>query len=183
MPIDEAGRRLIAQRNGQSLGAGIVLPTTIRNEMDAVNQLIDGLGVAVNERRGKIAASTVKHFEQFWNEWKVFYARNAASWSGSVYDQAVDFRRRAVEWRDRLAKAGADVTPERLAPAEDTTKSVLMKIGIGVVVLTGLFIAGKLVHTILLGRSGLGTLGDAESAAVALMDAQRRRRRASRHRS
>lgn len=177
--IDEAGRRLIAERNG--LGA-FVLPPEIRNEMNAVNQLVDGLGVSVNERRGKLPASTVKHFEQFWNEWKVFYARNASSWSGGVYDQAVEFRRRAVEWRDRLAKAGADVTPEQLAPAKDLMKDVLIKVGIGVVVLTGLFIAGKLVHTIVLGGV-TGSLGEAEAAAVALMDAQRRRRRASHRRS
>jgi hypothetical protein len=52
----------------------------------------------------------------------------------------------------------------------------LKAIGIGVAVLVGLFIAGKLVHTIMLGGAGRAAEGDAlleaEEAAIALMGAR-----------
>ena len=62
--------------------------------------------------------------------------------------------------------------------------AALKWVGIGVVVLVGLFVAGKLVHTIVLGSAGLGGAGqrggddallEAEEAAIALMGARLRK--------
>ena len=48
--IDDAGRQIIAARNG--LGALINTPGQILNELEAVNRLVDGIGV---ERRVRVA--------------------------------------------------------------------------------------------------------------------------------
>jgi hypothetical protein len=61
--------------------------------------------------------------------------------------------------------------------AHDPLKA-LKWVGIGVAVLIGLGLVGKLVHTIMLGEGG-GSLGDAEAAAVAIMDARLKRGRRS----
>lgn len=92
----------------------------------------------------------------------------------------------AAEDLDRgLIGALSDLLSEKILPPwarpNPKTLDLALKIGIGVAVLVGLFIAGKLVYKITLGGPGGGTLGDAEKAAVALMDAQRRRRRVTRH--
>jgi hypothetical protein len=198
--IDEAGRKLILQRNGQ-LGALVNTPGQILNEMDAVDRLVDGLGVAVNSARKKLGKSLVSQVEAFWNEWKAFYGRNkglgARLWGG-VYEQTIAYRDRAMQWQARLQKAGADVTPDQIAPPPDPNHQVLVYIGIGVVALIGLSIAAKLIHTIVLGNSELGqtgrsrrgrarerrwTLAEAEDAAISLMDAKRRRRKRSRRAS
>jgi hypothetical protein len=179
--LDPEGLRIIAERNGVQFGALVNTPGQILNEMDSVDRLVDGLGVAVNQQRAKLGKTVVKQFEAFWNEWKAFYVRNkglgARLWGGT-WEQTIGYRDRATQWQERLGKAGAEVTPDRITPPDDgSTTKILKYIGIGTAVLVGLFIAGKLVHTIVLGRSGIGTLGAAEAAAVALMDAQRRRRR------
>ncbi len=165
MPLDPAGLRLIAERNGVQLGALINTPGQILNDMDSVDRLVDGLGVAVNQQRAKLGKTVVKQFEAFWNEWKAFYARNkglgARLWGGT-WEQTMAYRDRATQWQERLGKAGAEVTPDNLAPQPDATKSLFMKIGIGVAVLAGLFIAGKLVHTIMFG--GAAASGTPSSA-------------------
>lgn len=183
MPLDPAGLRLIAERNGVQLGALINTPGQILNEMDSVDRLVDALGVAVNQQRAKLGKTAAKQFEAFWNEWKAFYARNkglgARLWGGT-WEQTIAYRDRATQWQERLGKAGAEVTPDRIAPPDDgATMKIVKYLGIGAAVLIGLFTAGKLIHTIVLGRASLGTLGAAENAAIALMDAQRRRRRAA----
>jgi hypothetical protein len=73
----------------------------------------------------------------------------------------------------------ADLLSEHLLPswAQPSTgkgRDLALKIGIGVAVLIGLFVAGKLVHTIILGQSS--ALGEAEMMAMAIADAQRRKR-------
>lgn len=60
------------------------------------------------------------------------------------------------------------VTPE--------AKRWAVRIGVGVAVVIGLVVVGKLIHSISLGRSS--ALGEAEAIAVAIADAQRRKRHA-----
>jgi len=187
--IDEAGRQIILERNGQApyqqLGALINTPWAIRNEMETVNRLVDSLGVTVNASP-KLSKSLVRQFSDFWNEWKAFYANNqsltARFFEGS-YDQTLAYRDRAMQWQARLKKAGADVTPDQIVPPSSGSKT-LTYIGIGAVVLVGLFIAGKLVHTIMLGDGELQgakksrsdrswTLRAAERAAIAIMARRR----------
>ena len=76
--------------------------------------------------------------------------------------------------------------PPWLRPKDPKTRDLILKIGLGILGLTALYIAGKLVTKIVLRGAGAvhrGALGAAETAAVALMDAQRRRRRAARRSS
>lgn len=56
------------------------------------------------------------------------------------------------------------------------TKRLAVKIGIGLAVVVGLIVVGKLVHSIMLGEGS--ALGRAEAMAMAIADAQRRKRHA-----
>ncbi len=82
-----------------------------------------------------------------------------------------------------LADALSGLLPTWLQPKDPQKRNWILYATVGTAALVGLFIAGKLIHTILLGRAQIGTLGAAEVAAVALMDARRRHRRAAHHRS
>jgi hypothetical protein len=74
----------------------------------------------------------------------------------------------------------SDLLAEHLLPSwaqpNPKARDLALKIGIGVAVLVGLIVAGKLVHTIVLGRST--ALGEAEAAVMALANAQRRKHHA-----
>lgn len=198
MPLDPAGLRLVAERNGFGANRGdfFFSPDEVANEQQQVNTLVDSLGVDVNANAARLPRAIVSGFGQFWGEWKAFYkARSGffARHERSTYEKTLEYRAQAVAWQQRIAaagkKAGVELTSLPLQKGsqdsgdQDQTTKILKYVGIGTAVLVGLFIAGKLIHTIVLGRAGVGSLGAAEAAAVALMDAQRRRRRAGRQRS
>lgn len=190
MFLDDAGRQLMAERNG--LGSVINTPGQMLNAMNVVDRLVDSLGVAVNAQMGHLPKKLVSDFAAFWNEWKAFYAANKSwtsrLWEGT-YEQTLAYQARAVEWQKRLTKGGADVTPD--VPTSDKptaptdTGTVLKYVGAGVAALVFLFVAGKLVHTILLGGSSSrevegDALLEAEEAAAAIMGARLRKPRRKR---
>lgn len=222
MSLDEEGRRIIAQRNGQQLGASkkqlsaedAALLTRMRTNRQA--RAVLGL-IAQYLRRGYEIAQTVPSFISPIDGTKMA-AESMRSlldsnnrWAQKVYaaipddDAPVsDLNRKKVtlaltqtrsslalvsssadDLNRGLAGALADLLTDKLPPwlrPSAPTRDLALKIGLGVALLAGLFLAGKLVYRIMLGGT-TGTLGEAENAAVALMDAQRRRRRAGRLRS
>lgn len=100
---------------------------------------------------------------------------NALSTTRLVSTDSADLNRGLVGALVDLFKQGLQHLVDNAA--HDPLKA-LKWVGIGIAVLVGLGLVGKLVHTIMLGEGG-GSLGDAEEAAVAIMDARLRKRRRS----
>lgn len=205
--IDNAGRQLILQRNGLGADRGDVFfsPDEVANEQLQVNTLVDSLGVDVNAHASRLPRAVVTGFGQFWTEWKAFYkARSGffARHERSTYEKTLEYRAQATTWQQKIAAAGKKVgvaltalplqkgAQDGDADQSQTTK-ILKYVGVGTLLLVGLLIAGKLVHTIMLGEGALGqsgrgrtrrrerrwTLAEAESAALALFEKRRARRR------
>jgi hypothetical protein len=220
MSLDEAGRRLIAQRNGVQLGASMKLSaedTALLSHVQTNRQARAVLGIIAQYlQRAYALTETMPHITQpgtgaLAKGWKQTldnsnrYAQKTyaaipdddsplsdlnrrrlqeslreARWSLSeIGEQAADIDRGLT---GTIADMLTSLLPSWLRPKDPKARNWILYASIGVAVLTGLFVAGKLIHTIVFGGTpGAGTLGEAEAAAVALMDAQRRRRRASRH--
>jgi hypothetical protein len=220
--LDEAGRRLIAERNGIQLGATKLSAedTALLAHMQTNRQARAVLGIVAKQLQSAyvLAAKTaISHPAQYALPGASVAAAtksrldNTARYAMKTYATIPDddaplspLNRRRVEESLREARAAfADIgddaadadrgltglladlltglLPSWLRPTDPKKRTWILYAGVGAAVLVGLFIAGKLIHTIVLGRSQIGTLGAAEAAAVALMDAQRRRRRAARH--
>lgn len=98
-----------------------------------------------------------------------------------VSTEAADLNRGLVGSLIDLFKEGVQ---KLVNDAAHNPLAALKWVGVGVAVLVGLFIAGKLVHTIVLGGSGREAGGDAlleaEEAAIALMGAKLRKPRRAR---
>lgn len=230
MSLDEAGRRLIAQRNGVQLGraqlstedqqllahmqtnrqARAVLLVTMQQlkrgygiaaDMVISNPLpgTPALARAMQSRLDNTARYAAKAYASIPDDTAPISALNRRrveevlrETRKSLVDISVD----AEEMKHPIVGALKDVwdaliaeiqrilmgaLPSWFRPDDPRKQKWITYAVVGTVALVGLFIAGKLIHTIVLGRSGLGTLGAAEAAAVALMDAQRRHRRAAHH--
>lgn len=160
----------------KQLGAGfIITPGQLSSDLDVVNRLVDGIGVDVNEQKAKLPKAVVKGWEQFWNEWKGFYARNQGLgprlWGG-LSDQIQQYKVRTDAWQQKLTKAGLKVTPDRLPT---TSKPVLLYVGIAVAGIVGLFIVGKLLHKVMLSGGSFNQQDLLQAEREAVRAAERRR--------
>jgi hypothetical protein len=156
----------------RQFGAIINTPGQILNAMNVVDRLVDSLGISVNAQRAQLPKNIVTQFEAFWNEWKAFYSANkglgSRLWEGT-YEQTVAYQGRAADWQKRLAKAGADVTPDSPSsdkPLPSDPMKILTYVGIGTVAIITLFTIGKLVHTVVLGEAMDEELLKAEKEAL-----------------
>jgi hypothetical protein len=100
------------------VGALVVTPSAIKDEMDTVDAFVRQLDV-------DIQASNVRQpfkdaFNAFRDEWRRFNAEHETWWGrlwGAVYEKATDYRRRAEEWRKAfLAEGGYTAVPSVAPP-------------------------------------------------------------------
>lgn len=172
--VDDEARRIIAQRNGLR-DAVVYTPSQAKAEADTVNAIITQMyqdAVA----SPKIPQSYRNSFYAFCNEWVAFY-QNHTSWLDRLWfanvDKISDYRKRAVTWRQLLSKHGfKPTTPEDTVPTSGIPWKWILLGGLGLV---SVVVVVRLVRTTMLGRIALG---EAEEAAMAIADAERRKRSA-----
>jgi hypothetical protein len=204
--IDKAGRQLIALRNGLSAAPPADLSVLNRMQTNRQARAVLGVDAAYLKRGYEAAANvnaigsgigtdamrslldqTNRRAQQVYktlpdddaalsdlNHKKVVQVTQQTYENVSMVSSAADDLNRGL--LGSLADVLSDQLPPWLRPSSGKGRDLALKIGIGVAVLVGLFVAGKLVHTIILGRST--ALGAAEDAVMALANAQRRKRHA-----
>lgn len=153
--------------------------TLAAQQTDAVVTALDS-GVAASKR---VVKSVRDEWATFAAQWKQFFDSNLGPnasttlhWlTSNLQGQLVNFQQQVATWASKLAKYGVRTTGATPAEAPGGSRSVFVWIGIGVVALAGLFILGKLVHTVVLG--GSNALTAAEDEAMRISD----RARAKRH--
>jgi hypothetical protein len=182
--IDQAGRALIAQRNGLAAAPAATLyqpgwvntPTDIRAGAEQTNAYIEALNAGIS-RSG--APKTFRDgWNQFYGGWKAWYAdasqHTLRKWlTSDVQSQLVSYQQQAGEWAQQAAKYRVKAPGPGPEAATGGAQKVMMWIGIGVVGLVVLGVVAKLVHTVMLGNVALG---EAEAAALAIADAKRRKK-------
>ncbi len=179
--IDEAGRRLIAQRNGNQLSASLVYsPAAIKAEAETTNAIITQLATDVNASP-RIPKANRDAFGTFVAEWVNFYKSSLSLvdrlWF-STMEKVHEFRKRAAEWRTLLTKKGLKAsTPadKPVAPGigPEAGKIPWMWILGGASVLVGLFFVVRIVRGSMLGQAALAEAED--DAVAAAREAERRK--------
>lgn len=173
--IDQEGRRLILQRNGQ-MGASLVYsPGVIKAEAETTNAVITQMSQDVNASP-KVPTATRNAFGVFVAEWSSYY--QSISFVDrllfSTMEKIQEFRKRAGDWRKLLQKAGAKFS----SPADKTTaagvslpqipwKWILGGVGAAV----GLFFIVRIMKSSL---SGAAQLAEAEEDAVRIAEMKRK---------
>jgi len=173
---------------GADRGNFFFSPDEVKNEQEQVNNLVDSLGVDVNANSGKLPKRVVAGFSQFWNEWKAFYKANngfLARHERGTYEKTLEYRAQAANWQKQIIKGGVQTTAlpplHTSQPGEDNqgkddkVTKILKYVGIGTLVLFGLGLAAKLVHTVMLGRA---QLAEAEEEAIQIADSSKRKKAA-----
>lgn len=184
MFLDDAGRRLIAERNGLRAAPAATLyqpgwvntPGDIRTAAQQTDAFVEHLNTGIASSRAPKAFRDA--WNQFYGGWKAWYADAAnhtlRKWlTSDIQSQLVSYQQQAGSWAEQAKKyhvATAGPGPE--APTGGAQK-VMMWIGISVVGLVVLGVVAKLVHTIMLGNAALA---EAETTALALAEAKRRKR-------
>lgn len=143
---------------------------------------------AVDANRKSAHATVPKsvrdEFVPFAQGWSQFFETNLSSmprvlknWAlSNLQGKLVAYQQQIAAWGARLKKylGSAAASAAGLKPGGGSAKNVLMWVGIGAVTLIGLFVIGKLVHTVALGNAALT---EAEEDAIRIMDEKQRKRR------
>lgn len=150
------------------------------------NAFITGMaqGVdAVKNWTGKgVPAGTGATFNTFVRAWANFYAsdfssrpRVLAHWlTSNLQAQLINFQQQAADWGKKLKKWGVKFEATSTEGAPNKALGVLTWIGIGVVVLGGLYLIGKAVHKATLGGAALE---EAEQEAMQIAEEKKRKKR------
>jgi len=95
----------------------VATPSTIKQEIDSVDQYVRRLNRDVQTHQGKMR-DLLDDWHLFVEEWTTF--RNGAGWwartSGATLDKALDYRKRADAWDELVRRRGATTTPARTGP-------------------------------------------------------------------
>jgi hypothetical protein len=144
---------------------------------------------AVASNRGSaqptIPKSVRDEFVPFAQGWSQFFETNLSSmprvlknWAlSNLQGKLVAYQQQIAAWGTRLKRylGSAAASAAGLKPGSGgSAKNVLMWVGIGAVTLIGLFVIGKLVHTVALGNAALT---EAEEDAMRIADEKQRKRR------
>lgn len=137
---------------------------------------------AVSNWSGKnVPAGSGQAFKTFYANWKNFYANDFGSrtsvlahwFTSNLQGNLVNYQNQAADWGQKLKKWGVSVQGAAPPGAAGGGKNVMMWVGIGAVTLIGLFIIGKLVHTVAFGGAALE---EAEEEAMRLADQKQRKK-------
>jgi hypothetical protein len=95
----------------------VATPSTIKQEIDSVDQYVRRLNRDVQTHRDKMR-DLLDDWHLFAEEWTTF--RSGAGWwartSGATLDKALDYRKRADAWDELVRRRGATTTPARTGP-------------------------------------------------------------------
>src|SRR5690348_16922197 len=105
----------------------VVSPSTIKQEIDSVDQYIRRIDRDVQTHKDKLP-DLLEDWHLFVEDWTTF--RNNSGWfartSGATYDRALDYRARADAWDEILRRRNASVTPPATRPAPAATPTDLI---------------------------------------------------------
>lgn len=160
-------------------------PTDLYNAGQQTNAAFMQMFNAVNANRSSanptVPKSVRDEFVPFAIGWNDFFQKNLAStaivfkfFTTDLQTHLVDYQKQIAAWGDKLKKyIGADASSAAsLKPGSGGAKNTFMWIGIAAVGIIGLFMIGKLVHTVAFGHA----LEEAEDEAMRLVDAKKRKK-------
>lgn len=161
-------------------------PEDLLSAAQQTNGVIMALHAAVDENRRRPTPTIPKSVRDEWvafvTGWSGYYETNfggsrlrtLAHWfTSDLQGTLVNYQQQAALWADRLKKYGAKITGAGTEGKPGGAANVMMWVGIAVVGVVGLFIIGKLVHTVALGGAALE---EAEDEALRIAEAKRRKR-------
>lgn len=96
---------------GEAVGALIVTPGAIKDEIETVNAGVKQLDSDIMS--SKVRDAFKKAWRLFASEWQRFYASKQGWWArswGSTWEKAVDYRKRVDEWRTAFQREGGQST-------------------------------------------------------------------------
>jgi hypothetical protein len=146
--------------------------------VSSMQQAVD----AVTDWKGRGAPSgSGTAFRNFYTNWKNFYANNFSSRASviahflttNMQGTLVNYQNQAADWGKKLKKWNLDVPAAPTPGADGGAKSTMMWVGIAAVSIVGLFIIGKLVHTVAFGSAALE---EAEDEALKIAEAKKRKK-------
>ncbi len=157
------------------------MPEDLWNAAQQTNDFINGMASAVaafTHWTSRTPAGSGVAFDAFRKEWSDFYTNDfstrartvAHALTSNIAGNLRNYQEQAATWAKKLKIWGVKVPG--IAPASAGGTNVFMWIGIGAVSLVGLFIIGKLIHTVALGNA----LTEAEDDAVRIANSKRKRR-------
>jgi len=150
---------------------------------DAFMQMFNAVNANRSSAHPTIPKSVRDDFVTFAIGWNTFYQQNFSGtaiafkyFTTNLQGNLVSYQQQIAAWGTKLKKyIGSDASSAAgLKPGGGSAKNVLMWVGIGAVTLIGLFVIGKLVHTVALGNAALT---EAEEDAMRIMDEKQRKRR------
>ncbi|HEV3059766.1 MAG TPA: hypothetical protein VGY48_16055 [Vicinamibacterales bacterium] len=159
-------------------------PPDLRNAAQQTDAYVTSLAKTV-QRGGawlsRVPTGSGDAFQAFVDSWEQFYGSTFAnkfnswvSWfTSDVQSKVANFQAQAADWGAKFKKWGAAVagTPPPSAPGGPS--NTFMWIGIAAVSVVGLFIIGKLIHTVALGGAALE---EAESEAMKIAEEKKRKK-------
>ena len=171
-------------RDATTASTGIFsTPDDLLNAAQQTNAYVAALAAAVRAKSdwSSVPAGTGAALQSFLDGWANFYASDFSSrarvllhWGTSdLQSTLANYQQQAADWGVKLKKYGAKIDAISPASAPGGGKNVMMWIGIGAVTLVGLFMIGKLVHTVAFGDA---RLEEAEDEAMRLLEEKKRKR-------
>jgi hypothetical protein len=151
---------------------------------DAFMQMFNAVDANRSSANPTVPKSVRDQFVPFAIGWNQFFQQNfsnialvTARWlTSDLQTHLVSYQQQIAAWGEKLKKyIGADAgSAASLKPgSQGGAKNVMMWIGIGAVTLVGLFMIGKLVHTVAFGDA---RLEEAEDEAMRLLEEKKRKR-------
>jgi hypothetical protein len=105
----------------------VATPSTIKQEIDSVDQYIHRLNRDVQTHKDKLA-DLIEDWHLFVEDWGAF--QKNTGWfgrtSGFTLDMAQEFRARADAWDEIIRRRGATVTPSATAPTPTSKPTDLL---------------------------------------------------------
>lgn len=144
--------------NASGFGALIKTPSTIYAELEKTNTYIETLGLEIAESPN-VDPNLVRAWDLFAQEWREwyggggvwFFGSGPSTWWGSTYDQAIDYQRRAEQFRKLfVAGGGKTSTSETATPPEPDANpeniSLVKWVVAGIAIVAVAYMAGPLIR-------------------------------------
>lgn len=150
----------------------------------AFMQMFNAVDANRSSAHPTVPKSVRDQFVPFAIGWNTFFQQNLSNiaivtarfFTTDLQSHIVSYQQQIAAWGEKLKKyIGADAgSAASLKPGtQGTAKNVMMWVGIGAVALVGIFLIGKLAHTVAFGDA---RLTEAEDEAMRLADEKRRKK-------